>query len=604
MAMSFTTRPEIRGTFGVVASTHWVASSVGMGVLERGGNAFDAAVAVGLTLQVVEPHLNGPGGDLPALLWSAKKRRIDVLCGQGPSPAGATLAHYKSLGFDLVPGSGLLATCVPGATEAWLHMLRDYGSVDLEEVLAPAIFYAESGMPAVPRVVEAIASVQELFRTEWPTSAALWIPTGTLPVAGRLLKNPTLAATWRRLLDTAKGAGGNREKRIEAARRAWRQGFVADAIDAFCRNNELLDSSGRRHKGVLTGADMAAWESKIESPLTVDYRGITIAKCGMWSQGPAMLQQLRLLEGFDMASLEPTSPDFIHIVTECAKLAFADRDAWYADPDAVDVPTATLLSTSYANERRKLVGRTASREQRPGSPDERAPRMPKLIEGAPVGRGLGEPTVASLGEPTTRLFPAAAGDTCHVDVIDRDGNMVSATPSGGWLQSSPAIPELGFALGTRLQMFWLQEGLPTTLAPNRRPRTTLSPSMALKDGEALMAFGTPGGDQQDQWQTQFVLRHVDRGMNLQEAIDCPAFHNEHMVSSFYPRGSKSAALVLEGRMPGATVEALRARGHDVTVGELWSEGRLTAAAMDRGSDGTVLKAAANPRGMQGYAVGR
>jgi gamma-glutamyltranspeptidase/glutathione hydrolase len=317
-----------------------------------------------------------------------------------------------------------------------------------------------------------------------------------------------------------------------------------------------------------------------------------------------MLQQLRLLEGFDMASLDPTSPDFVHIVTECAKLAFADRDAWYADPDATDVPTATLLSKAYADERRKLVGRTASRDMRPGSPDGRAPRLPTLIEGAPVGRGLGEPTVASLGEPTTRLFPAAAGDTCHVDVIDRDGNMVSATPSGGWLQSSPAIPELGFALGTRLQMFWLQEGLPTTLAPNTRPRTTLSPSMALKDGRALMAFGTPGGDQQDQWQAQFVLRHVDRGMNLQEAIDCPAFHNEHMVSSFYPRGTRPAALVLEGRMPEATVEALRERGHDVAVGELWSEGRLTAAAIEREADGTVLKAAANPRGMQGYAVGR
>jgi len=603
--MTFTTRPEILGTFGVVASTHWLASSVGMGVLERGGNAFDAAVATAFTLQVVEPHLNGPGGDMPAILWHQKSKRIEVLCAQGPSPAGATLAHYRGLGLDLVPGSGLLATCVPGATEGWLRLLRDHGTITLEEALGPAIGYAQNGMPAVARIVEAIASVQELFRTEWPTSAAVWLAGGKLPTAGRLLRNPTLAATWRRLLETAKSAGGDRVRQIEAARKAWRQGFVAEAIDKFCRTQEVLDATGRRHRGVLTGDDMAKWESRYEAPASIDYRGITIAKCGAWSQGPAMLQQLRLLEGFDMAGMDPTGPDFIHTVTECANLAYADRDAWYADPDFGDVPMVTLLSRGYADERRTLVGKTASREMRPGSPDGRKPVMPRLIEGAPMGTGLGEPTLAALGEPTTaKLFPVAAGDTCHVDVIDKDGNMVSATPSGGWLQSSPAIPELGFALGTRLQMFWLQEGLPTTLAPGRRPRTTLSPSMALRDGEALMAFGTPGGDQQDQWQTQFVLRHVDHGQNLQQAIDCPAFHNEHMVSSFYPRGTRPGVLVLEGRMPEATVEALKARGHDVTVGELWSEGRLTAAGTERGPDGTVLKAAANPRGMQGYAVGR
>lgn len=602
--MTFTTRPEIRGTFGVVATTHWLASSVGMGVLERGGNAFDAAVAAAFTLQVVEPHLNGPGGDLPAILWHEKSKRMEVLCGQGPSPAGATLAHYRGLGLSLVPGSGLLAACVPGSTEAWLRMLCDYGTISLEDALSAAIGYAQNGMPAVPRVVEAIQSVRDLFRSEWPTSAAIWLAGDKLPTAGRLLRNPTLAATWRRLLDIAKAAGGDRVKQIEAARKAWREGFVAEAIDKFCRNQELLDSSGRRHRGVLTGQDMAKWESRYEPALTVDYRGLMIAKCGAWSQGPAMLQQLRLLEGFDVRSMDPTGPDFIHTVTECAKLAYADRDAWYADPDQADVPMAALLSRDYADQRRKLVGKTASGELRPGSPDGRTPCMPTLVAGAPMGTGLGEPTVASLGEPTTRLFPAAAGDTCHVDVIDKRGNMVSATPSGGWLQSSPAIPELGFALGTRLQMFWLEDGLPTTLKPNCRPRTTLSPSMAIKDGEALMSFGTPGGDQQDQWQTQLVLRHVDRGMNLQEAIDCPAFHNEHMVSSFYPRGTKPKALVLEGRMPQATVDALKARGHDVTVGDLWSEGRLTAAAIERGPDGTVYKAAANPRGMQGYAVGR
>ncbi|MBM3555722.1 MAG: gamma-glutamyltransferase family protein [Alphaproteobacteria bacterium] len=600
--MSFTTRPEIRGTFGVVASTHWLASAAGMGALERGGNAFDAAVVAGLVLQVVEPHLNGPGGDMPALLWIEEEKRVEVLCGQGPAPAAATLAHYRGLGLDLIPGSGLLATCVPGATEAWLRLLRDHGTLSLEDALAPAIGYAQNGMPAVARIVDTIAGVRELFATEWCTSAAIWLPRGDLPKPGRLLANPTLAGTWQRLIAEAKAGGGNREAVVDGARRAWREGFIAEAIDAFCRDNEILDASGRRHRGVLTGADMAAWQSRIEAPLTVDYRGLTVAKCGVWSQGPAMLQQLRLLEGFDLASLDPTGPDFIHLVTEAAKLAFADRDAWYADPDFVDVPAATLLSRAYAEERRKLIGATASAETRPGAPDGRAPRLPTLRQAGPTATdgSLGEPTVGTA----SRLFPIAAGDTCHVDVIDRDGNMVSATPSGGWLQSSPAIPELGFALGTRMQMFWLQEGLPTTLAPGRRPRTTLSPTLVLKDGAALLAYGTPGGDQQDQWQAQFLIHHVDQGMNLQEAIDCPAFHNEHMINSFYPRPAKPKVLALEGRMPSATINELERRGHAVTVGGPWSEGRLSAAGIERGPDGMVLKAAANPRGMQGYAVGR
>lgn len=602
---AFTTRPEIKGNFGVVATTHWIATSAAMGVLERGGNAFDAAVVAGFVLHLAEPHLNGPGGDLPALMWSAGKQKIEVLCGQGPAPQKASIAHFRSLGLDLIPGSGLLAPCVPGAVDGWLLMLRDYGTIGLDEALAPAIHYALQGCPLVPRVIDTIATVRELFRDEWKTSAAVWLPGGNLPKGYALFRQEKLGATYTKFAQIAKDAGG-REKGIEAVRKVWREGFVAEAIDSFCRGTEAMDASGRRHRGVLSGDDMAKWQAHVEAPLTYDYHGWTVAKCGPWSQGPAFLQQLALLKGFDLSAMEPDGPDFVHTVTEAAKLAFADREAWYGDPDFVDVPMEALLSDAYNAERRKLIGEQASLELRPGNPGGAGAKLTSIKAGDAGGAGIGEPTVGRLAgsDGAASKRGVVGGDTCHVDVIDRWGNMVAATPSGGWLQSSPVIPELGFALGTRAQMFWLEEGLPNSLLPGKRPRTTLSPSMALKDGKPAMAFGTPGGDQQDQWSPQLFLKIVHHGMNLQEAIDSPAWHCEHFPSSFYPRASKPGHLGLEGRFPKETVEALKARGHKVEVGGDWSEGRLCAAATDETPEGTMLRAGANPRGMQGYAVGR
>ena len=613
--MMFTTRPELRGTFGVVAATHWLASAVGMSVLERGGNAFDAAVATAFTLQVVEPHLNGPAGEAPILLWSAKRNAVEVICGQGVSPAAATIARFQDLDLDMVPGTGLLAACVPGAFDAWMRLLRDYGTLPLEDVLAPAIGYAERGYPLVPRVVETIATVKEIFESEWRSSAALYLPQGTPPVPGRLFRNPTLAATYRRLLSEAQAAGGGREAQIEAARRAWSQGFIAAAIERFCRDTEVMDSSGRRHRGLLTGDDMARWEASVERPLTYDYRGYTVCKCGPWTQGPVFLQQLALLDGFDIGAMDPTGPDFVHTVIECAKLAFADREAWYGDPNFFDVPMTDLLSADYTRARRALVGDMASLDLRPGAPGGRTPRLyegPLGASGAASGAGeptvgqlgAGEPTVAQLDEQRVRSDGSVVGDTCHLDIIDRWGNMVSATPSGGWLHSSPVIPDLGFPLGTRMQMFWLAEGLPASLAPGKRPRSTLTPSLALKEGAPYMPFGTPGGDQQDQWSVLLFLHHAQQRMNLQEAIDCPAFHSEHWPGSFWPREAKPGLVVLEGRFPAETIAALEKRGHRVQVGENWSEGRLSACAAERTPEGVVLKAAANPRGMQGYAIGR
>ncbi|MDQ8731615.1 gamma-glutamyltransferase family protein [Bradyrhizobium sp. LHD-71] len=593
---AFTTRPEIDGTFGVVTSTHWIATAVGMATLEKGGNAFDAGVATAFTLQVVEPHLNGPGGDVPIIVHDVRRGASEVICGQGPAPAGATIAHYAKEGLDMVPGTGLLAACVPGTFDAWMLLLRDYGTLTLRDVLEPAIGYARNGYPLVERITATIATVEQLFREHWPTSAAVYLPDGRLPQPGELFTNPKLAATYGRILKEAEDAGSDRIAQIERARKVWSQGFVADAIDRFCRTQEVMDVSGRPHRGVLTGSDMAAWQAHVEAPLTYRYGNYEVQKAGVWSQGPVMLQQLALLKGFDLDGLDPAGPDFIHLQIECAKLAFADRDTFYGDPEFVDVPIDVLLSDSYNATRRKLVTDKASLDYRPGSVEGFGAVVKLKREEGPRhavgGMGAGEPTVGRMGN--------VRGDTVHFDIIDQAGNMISATPSGGWLQSSPVIPEIGFCLGSRAQMFWLQEGHPAALAPGRRPRTTLSPTMALRDGEPYLAWGSPGGDQQDQWITQFFLRHVHAGMNLQEAIDAPAWHSEHFPISFWPRTSRPGVLVVENRVPKATVDELTRRGHIVEVGPDWSEGRLTAASRS----GQRRRAAANPRGMQGYAAGR
>ncbi|HTE92290.1 MAG TPA: gamma-glutamyltransferase family protein [Bradyrhizobium sp.] len=588
----FTTRPEIDGTFGVVTSTHWIATAVGMGTLERGGNAFDAAVATAFTLQVVEPHLNGPGGDVPVLLYDVRKGKPELICGQGPAPAGATIAHYKSEGLDMVPGTGLLAACVPGMFDTWMTMLRDYGTMKLTDVLTPAISYAQNGHPLVERANATIRTVEKLFRDHWPTSAAIYLKGGKPAETGKLFTNPTMAATYTRVLKEAESVGGDRVAQIEKARKVWSQGFVAAAIDKFCRTQAVMDTSGSPHKGVLTGEDMAKWRARIEAPLTYDYGRYTVCKPA-WSQGPVTLQQLALLKGFNLDGLNVVGPDFIHLVVECSKLAYADREKFYGDPDFVEVPFPTLLSDAYNAERRKLVSDKASLELRPGSV-EGFGSIVKLKPGAKLvaGMGAGEPTVGRMGE--------VVGDTVHFDIVDQAGNMVTATPSGGWLQSSPVIPELGFCLGTRGQMFWLEEGHPASLAPGKRPRTTLSPTLALRDGDAYLAWGSPGGDQQDQWITQFFLRHVHAGMNLQEAIDAPAWHSEHFPISFWPRTSRPGVLQIEKRVPKETRDELTKRGHIIEVEPEWSEGRLTAAS----KDGKRRRAAANPRGMQGYAAGR
>lgn len=595
--MALPTRPELKGTFGMVASTHWLASAAGMSVLERGGNAFDAAVAAGFVLQVVEPHLNGPGGEVPTILWSDRDQRVDVVCGQGVAPRAATCDFISSLGLDIIPGTGLLPAVVPGAFGAWMLILERWGTWRLRDILAYAIHYARNGFPALPTISSAIGGAAPMFTYQWPTSAEIWLNQGRPPAIGSKIRSPRLAATYERIIDEAERHRGDREAQIRAAVDIWYRGFVADAIATFCDGQPWMDTSGEPHKGLLTGDDLAHWSPTVEPPATYDFHDYTVCKTGPWGQGPVMLQQLALLDALDISSVPYASPDYFHLVIEASKLAYADREAWYGDSGKIPQLVDHLLEPHYTLERSRLVSATASHELRPGTIDGHRPRLgaPDTTGGANRGWGHGEPTMLSARR-------VLGGDTCHLDVVDQHGNLVSATPSGGWLHSSPAIPDLGFCLTTRGQMFSLDPAHPNALRPGARPRTTLTPTLALRAGQPWMAFGTPGGDGQDQWNLALFCSVTMGGLDLQAAIDAPAFCSEHFPSSFFPRLAHPGRVVFESRFDPRVTEELRERGHIVAMTDDWALGRLSAVTREP-ADG-FLRAAANPRGAQGYAVGR
>ena len=613
-ANAFTTRPTLQGTFGMTASTHWLATGCAQAVLERGGNAFDAAVAGAFVLHIVEPHLNGPGGDMTGVFVTAQEPDAPrVLMGQGPAPRAATIEHYRAEGLDLVPGSGALSAAVPGAVDAWFMLLRDYGTWELTDVLAYALGYARDGHPILGRVVATISSVADLFAQHWPTSAAQWLPRGYLPAAGDIVTNEAWAKSLDRLLTaSADPAAITRADRIDAARREWREGFIAHAIvtDGHTAHRH---SSGTDHAGVMDLADLANFEASIEPATTIVFRGHTIAKTGSWGQGPALLQALMILGGYSDEHLDPSTALGVHTILEAQKLAMADREAYYGD---ADVPLEYLLSPGYAATRRALISERASHDFRPGVVPGRTPYYPVLRTGYPADARrkpgaaasamVGEPTLATPGhqdaEPETLATGERRGDTCHIDIVDRWGNMISATPSGGWLQSSPTIAELGFCLGSRLQMTWLEPGAPSALIGGKRPRTTLTPTLVLKDGHAVTALGSPGGDQQDQWQLLYLLRTIIGGYTPQQAIDAPAFHSTSFPGSFWPRTWEPGGAVVEDRLGDAVIAQLEERGHRVTRAGDWALGRISAVTRDPQTG--LLQAAANPRGAQGYAAGR
>jgi gamma-glutamyltranspeptidase/glutathione hydrolase len=575
----FTTRPVYLGTHGVVASGHYLAARAGQRMFDKGGNAIDAAVASGYALNVLEPQSCGIGGEVPILVYSVKDGKPYAVCGQGWIGKAATVEWFRTAKVDPIPGDGFLSATVPAAFGSWALALQRFGTLTLRDVLEPAIDYTASGFPVYPSLRNAIAGLARRFREEWPSSAAVYLPNNRVPAVGEVLRNPDWAATLKKVVEVeAREKKRGREGAIQAAIDYWYKGEVAERIVHFMQKTEIRDASKRKHRGLLTREDFAEWKPTLDTPVSVRYHGLDVYKCGPWTQGPVFLQQLRLLEGYDLKKLGHNSANYIHTLIEAAKLAFADRERFYGDPVFVDVPLKMLLSSEYAAERRKLIDpKRASLEMRPG-------HGPK-----------------SIPEEKEGLPHTFRGDTTHTCAVDIQGNMMAATCSGGWIPSSPVVPGLGFPMGTRGQMFYIDPHNAGVVAPRKRPRTTLTPSLVLKDGRPWMVFGTPGGDQQDQWTLQFFLNYVNFGMDLQLAIDRPTFHSIHFPSSFYPHGAKAGGLVLEGRIPEGVRKELAARGHKVQVKGDWANGKVMAVRLDR--EKGVLAGAVSPRGQIGYVMG-
>ncbi len=579
------TRPVIRGRSLVVSCGHYLAALVGMRMHALGGNAIDAGIAMVFAQAALECQSFGFGGEVPILVYFARDRRVVAINGNMCAPAAATIEWFRARGIAMIPGDGFLPAGVCAVPDALIMALDRYGRLTLEQVVAPAIELASGGFPMYEGMLRSLVQHEARFRAEWPTSAALFLPGGALPRIGDTWRNPDLARTFERLVDAERSARSRgRSAALQAARDCFYRGPIAGEIVAFQRDTAVRDANGTVSPGLLTADDFAGFQTRLEAPVTINYRGYDVYKCGPWSQGPVFLQQLALLEGIDLRSLGHNSTSYIHVLMEAAKLALADRERYYGDPEFAEVPLAGLLSKSYAAARRRLIDpHAASTDLRAGDP-------------YPFQGG------ERRADPAHVPGRAWDGGTTGTRAIDADGNMFSATPSGGWLRSSPIIPGLGFCLGTRGQMFWLTDpGHPGALRPRKRPRTTLSPSLVLRGDRPYMVFGTPGGDQQDQWTVQFFLNVVDFGMDLQDAIDAPAYHTAHMPSSFYPRAARPGEIVVEGRVPGSVIEELRARGHTVEVVGDWSLNYTTAAAFD-GERG-LIEAAASSRGERNYALG-
>lgn len=570
--------PLIMGRRAMIATEHYLSAAAGARIFACGGNAIDAAIAATFVEGVVNPHMHTIGGEAPMLIYSASARRVVAINGNMMAPARATIAHYRALGLELIPGAGLLAAGVPAAFDALVTALRDFGTRSLADVLEPALQLASDGIPmheglsgdpdlpdeAVAGAGASLRNNAKRFLTKWPSSGRVYLPDGKVPMPGSVLKNPALANFFKRVLDSESSAKNRgRESGLDAARDRFYRGDIARDIVAWS------DANG----GLLAADDLAHFTTRAESPASADYRGVTVFKCGPWSQGPVFLQQLKLLEGFDLAAMGHNSADYIHTVIEAAKLSFADREAYYGDPEFIDVPLDALLSDRYAAIRRDLIDAAqASMEQRPGDPI--AMR-------------------AMRAAPTSGARPWGGG-TIHVTAADRDGNLIAVTASGGWIPSSPVIDALGFPLGTRMQTFYLDERHPNALMPGKRPRTTLSPSLAMRKGEPYLAFGTPGGDQQDQWTLQFFLNVVDFAMDLQAAIEAPKFSTPHFPSTFYPHDNRPGVLRIEDRVPANVRDALAARGHKIEVRPSWSEGRVLGVQINTQTG--VLAGGADPRG--------
>ena len=556
-----------RGFRGAIATEHYLSAQAGMDLLKQGGNAFDAAVAATLVEGLVNPHMVTLGGECPMLLYAADEKRVVSVNGNTQAPQAATLEAYKRRGFDLIPPEGVVAAGVPAMFSALMEVLIRYGSLPFEVVAEPAFLLARDGFPAHDGLLYmpgfSVQANREKFLDLWPHSAKLYLlPDGSVPPVGYRMKNPALADLFNLLMEKARQAKG-RDAGFQAALNAFYHGDAATEIDSFVRDRG----------GFLTKRDFDAFETYFEEPASVRFRDATVFKCGPWSQGPVFLQLLRLLEGFELENLTHNSTDYLHLWIEAAKLAYADREQYYADPRFVSVPVKELLSDAYNAGRRRLIDeRQAGGLHRPGDPLK--------------GNSLLSPDAVFQWE-------SWGYGTVHVAAADEKGNLAALTPSGAWILGNEVIPSLGFPLTTRLQTFYLDERHPNVVAPGKRPRTTLSPSLAFFRDRPWMAFGTMGGDQQDQWTSQFLLNRVVFGMSLQEAIEAPKVTCDHIPGTFHPHDAFPRRVRIEGRIPSDVAEELRLRGHTIQVESDWSAGFICAVSRDEEG---LLQSGADPRG--------
>jgi gamma-glutamyltranspeptidase / glutathione hydrolase len=567
------TRPLVSGAQGVISAGHPLVSMAGLRMLLAGGNAFDAAVAAGFAAAVVEPTAAYTlCGECVALVHDARREQTLAVSGQGTAPALATLAFFRGRGFDRIPtGPGPdahLSFTVPGAVDAYLTLLEQFGTKRVSEVLAPALHYAERGFPMyeyMRRLLD-IGESRRQFALYPPGGTDVFYPGGRLPALGELFVQPVLAGTLRRLAEADARGRGHRTAGIAAARERFYRGDVAAAIGAF----------SERVGGLLRASDLAGYRARLEPPLRTTFAGREILGQGAWTQGPVLMQALGMLAGFDLRALGHNSSRYMHVVVEALKLAFADRERYYGDSPAV--PVAGLLDPAYARERAALIrmDRAALEAPAPGAPQGSRGPDPVPAPAAGVGTSVG----------------AAADGTTHIAAIDGDGNMICLTPSGGVFRKSAFAAELGCTLSTRSEMFVLEEGHANALAGGKRPRTTLVSYLICENGAPTTTVGCPGGDDQAQADLQIVLNLLLFGMNPQQAVEAPRFSTQTLVNSFYPRVYRPGQLNVEPGIAERTRAELRALGHAVSETGACGVG----AVVTRRDPATgVLSAGADPR---------
>ena len=572
-----TFRPVVRGKRGAVAAGHPLSAEAGLRLLQQGGNAVDAGCATILAASVIEFSHFSFGGEVPIII-KPSGGAVAVINGQGIAPQLATRQFFldqarkgeSKMGLPFIPSSGILPATVPAVLDAVVTALDRFGTKSLADVIQPAIELAD-GVPIDELRATYIERTRKIFEP-WPTSAKLFLPGGRVPKPGEMFLQPDLARTLREIAKAERAtASRRRHAALTAARDYFYKGVIAKRISEFCEANG----------GLLRAGDFAAFHAKVEEPAHASYHGYEVYKTGFWAQGPVMLEMLNVLEGYDLQAMKHNSADYIHTLTETMKLAFADRDRYYGDPDFVRVPGGELLAKDYAAMRRSLIDeKRASLEQRPGDPMNKKP----LMNGAPHPALTGQSSVAEAER---------ANDTTCVNVIDKDGNLFSATPSGAWLPTVVA-GDTGVMLGQRMQSFLLEEGHPNVLQPGKRPRVTLSPTLVMKDGKPFMVLSTPGGDNQDQSLIQVLLNIIEFGMNVQEAVEAPRFQTLHFVSSFDDHRINPGMLNLEDRIAKEVSNDLASRGHKVETQTSW--GNPSAPTVIRFySDSGVIEAGADPR---------